>query len=68
MIPAALIPALTALLGPSFVKTDDASLVAYGVDALKRGARADVVVLPANTQEVAAFLRVRSRAPVHFSV
>ena len=50
--------ALVSIVGPDHVKTDDASRLAYGTDALKRGRPADAVVLPANTQEVAAVVRV----------
>ena len=50
--------AVTTLLGPSHVKTDDESRLAYGTDALKRGTAADVVVLPGSTQDVAAIVRL----------
>jgi len=50
--------AVTTLLGPSHVKTDDVSRLAYGTDALKRGTPADVVVLPGSTQDVAAIVRL----------
>lgn len=53
-----LIPELVALLGGAHVRTDDASLIAYGTDALKRGHRADVVVMPADVREVAAVVRL----------
>jgi glycolate oxidase len=53
-----LAPAFIPIVGPDNVKTDDASRLAYGTDALKRGKPADVVVLPANTQEVAAVVRI----------
>ena len=50
--------ALTAVVGGDFVRTDAASLESYGVDALGQGHPPDVVVLPANTFEVAAIARV----------
>jgi glycolate dehydrogenase FAD-linked subunit len=53
-----IIPTLISILGPDHVKIDDASRLAYGTDALKRGRPADVVVLPANTEEVAAVVRL----------
>ncbi|MBA3885773.1 MAG: FAD-binding oxidoreductase, partial [Acidobacteria bacterium] len=46
------------LLGPAYVRTDEATRTAYGVDALKRGTPADVVVLPANTAEVAGVVKL----------
>ena len=45
---------LTRLVGPDFVRDDEATRATYGVDALKRGLPADVVVWPANVHEVAA--------------
>jgi glycolate oxidase len=56
--------ALTAIVGAPYVKTDDESRTAYGTDALKRGTQADVVVLPANVQEVAAVVRACAAARV----
>ena len=53
-------------MGPEFVRTDPASREAYGVDALKRGHPADIVVLPANTAEVAAIAKLchETRTPL----
>ena len=53
-----IIPTLISILGTDYVKTDDASRLAYGTDALKRGKPADVVVFPANTEDVAAVVRL----------
>ena len=50
--------ALTSVVGADYVRTDAASLESYGVDALGQGHPPDVVVLPANTAEVAAIARV----------
>lgn len=47
-------------MGPAWVRTDEASRQQYGADALKRGVSADVVVLPADTEEVAAVARICS--------
>jgi glycolate dehydrogenase FAD-linked subunit len=58
MIATDIVSHLQSLLGPEYVKTDDASRIAYGTDALKRGQPADVVVLPGNTRDVAAVVRV----------
>jgi glycolate oxidase len=48
---------LRAIVGAGYVRTDDASRAAYGQDALKRGHPPDVVVLPANTAEIAAIAK-----------
>jgi glycolate oxidase len=50
--------ALRSIVGPDFVRVDPESRLAYGTDALKRGQSADVVVLPANAQEVSAIARL----------
>ncbi len=53
-----LLAALEGALGPSHVRTDDATRQAYGTDALKRGSPADVVVFPGTTADVAAVVRI----------
>lgn len=53
-----LVDRLRAIVGAGFLRTDDESRRAYGVDALERGAMADVVVLPADVTEVAAVARL----------
>jgi glycolate oxidase len=57
VIATGLADALVASVGAAHVKTDSDSRLAYGTDALKRGAPADVVVLPATTAEVADVVR-----------
>lgn len=42
------------IVGSAHARQDDRSLEIYGVDALKRGHPADLVVLPGSTEEVAA--------------
>jgi glycolate oxidase len=42
------------IVGAGFVRTDDEALAVYGQDGLKRGHRAEVVVMPGTTTEVAA--------------
>ena len=54
MLPSSFIDSLRAIVGAEHLLTDTASLIAYGTDALKRGAPADAVVLPADVHEVAA--------------
>jgi glycolate oxidase len=61
-----LVPELIALLGDAHVRTDDASRLAYGTDALKRGHRADAVVSPADTSEVAGVVRLCAAHGVPF--
>lgn len=57
-IPPAAAEALAAIVGADHVRSDAESRLAYGTDALKRGAPADLVVLPASTAEVAAIVRL----------
>jgi len=57
-LPRSLENALAAVVGADHIRTDAASLDAYGVDALGQGHPPDLVVLPANTAEVAAIARV----------
>ena len=60
MIDPGIIDRLRALVGAAYVRTDEASRLEYGADALKRGRPADVVVLPADTAEVSAVARLCS--------
>nr|MDQ3420697.1 FAD-binding protein [Acidobacteriota bacterium] len=53
MLPPDLLDALVAIVGEPNVRIDEASLVTYGTDALKRGHPAEAVVLPADTSQVA---------------
>ena len=61
-----MIDRLRAIVGADFVRTDDESRTAYGVDALKRGHQADVVVLPADAAQISAILKLctETRTPV----
>ncbi len=58
MIAADLVDAFVSLLGAAHVRTDADSRALYGTDALKRGSPADIVVLPATTEEVAGVVRI----------
>jgi glycolate oxidase len=49
---------LAAIVGTEHVRLDAAARLSYGTDALKRGQSADVVVLPANTREIAGIARL----------
>jgi glycolate oxidase len=66
ILPPAFFSGLRAALGPDHVRTDEPTRLAYGIDALKRGTPADVVVMPANAAEVSAVLRLcaEHRVPV----
>ena len=58
MIPESFIAAIVDVVGPTYVRRDEASRLAYGIDALKLGHPADLVVLPASAQEIAAIARL----------
>ena len=49
---------LSVIVGAEFVRVDDASLDAYAADALGKGHPPGVVVLPANTRDIAAIARI----------
>jgi len=53
-----LVSDLRDIVGPEHVRSDDASLETYGVDALGKGHPPDIVVLPANTEQIAAIARL----------
>jgi glycolate dehydrogenase FAD-linked subunit len=65
-IAADILPELQAILGSANVRADDDARVTYGMDALKRGHPADVVVFPKDTREVADVVKVcaRHRLPI----
>ena len=63
-LPDGFITSLESIIGTDYVRTDEVSRDAYGVDALQRGRRADVVVLPGVTAEVAGVARVCDKARV----
>ena len=46
------------IVGDEHVRLDEASLNSYGVDALGRGHPPDVVVIPANTEQIASIARL----------
>jgi glycolate oxidase len=66
MLPASFIERAVAIVGPDFVKVDEAARTTYGEDALRRGHPADLVVLPQDTAEVAAVVRLcdEQRVPI----
>ena len=54
----ALLTTFASIVGAEYVRTDTESLQRYGVDALQMGHPADLVLLPADTQDIAAVARV----------
>ena len=66
MLSTILADAFRSIVGEAHVRLDEESRVKYGTDALKRGRPADLVVFPANTDQVAAAVRVcaEHRVPV----
>jgi glycolate dehydrogenase FAD-linked subunit len=64
LIPDPILSRLQTLVGAEYVRTDEEARKAYGADGVyrldgpRRGHPADVVVLPANTREVAGVVRV----------
>src|SRR6266550_476691 len=46
------------IVGVEYVRSDQASLEIYGVDALGKGHPPDVVVIPGNTEQIAAIARL----------
>jgi glycolate oxidase len=63
-LPNGFIESLESIVGADHVRTDDLSRDAYGVDALQRGRRPDIVVLPGRTTEVANIARACDQALV----
>ena len=55
------IQSFAAVVGEAYTRTDRESLEAYGRDALQIGHPADLVVVPADTQEIAAVATLCSR-------
>lgn len=55
---------LIAITGDTWARTDDESRLRYGTDALLHGHPADLVLLPANTEEIAQIARVCHEAHV----
>jgi glycolate oxidase len=55
---ASIVSRLREIVGPEYVRTDTDSLRIYGVDALGKGHPPDVVVMPANTEQIASIARL----------
>ena len=60
------VSAIEQIVGPDHVRQDAQACDAYGVDALKRGHSADLVVFPASTAEASGVARIcdRERVPL----
>jgi glycolate oxidase len=54
MLPPSFVCDLREIVGAEHVRTDEEALAKYGQDGLKRGQRAEIVVIPGSTSEVAA--------------
>lgn len=63
-LPADFLAKAAEIVGGPFVRHDPASLGAYGVDALRRGHPADLVVLPGSTGEISALVKLCQAAHV----
>jgi glycolate oxidase len=57
-LPETFLYALRDAVGPEWIRTDPASRELYGQDALAQGHPPDLIVLPADTQQVAAVVRL----------
>src|SRR5262245_35177379 len=53
-----IVSGLREIVGPEYVRSDPDTLRTYGVDALGKGHPPDVVVLPANTDQIASIARL----------
>jgi glycolate oxidase len=53
-----IVSGLRNIVGSEHLRSDDVALATYGVDALGQGHPPDVVVIPADTQQVAAIARM----------
>jgi glycolate oxidase len=60
----AFVAAIQAAVGADWIRRDEESLISYGTDALKRGHPADLVVLPADTTQIAAVVSLCNDARV----
>ena len=58
MISTQILSSIEAIVSAGHVRRDEASRLAYGTDGTKRSAPADLVVLPGNTNEIAAIARL----------
>jgi glycolate oxidase len=53
-----IIASVERIVGVESLRRDEASLIAYGTDGTKRSAPADLVVIPADAQQIAAIARL----------
>jgi glycolate oxidase len=60
------VPSFQSIVGEAHVRTDADTLKAYGIDALRRGHAADLVVFPGSAAEIAAIARLchETRTPL----
>jgi glycolate oxidase len=57
-LPSEFLESLRTIVGAEFVRVDEASLQAYGADALKRGHPADAVVSPEGADQISAVVKL----------
>lgn len=65
MIPVAIIEILKSIVGEGWVLTDEADLATYAFDGFCMEFTPDAVVLPQNTAEVSAILRIANREKIN---
>src|ERR1044071_3564501 len=53
-----IVSSLRDIVGVEYLRSDSASLQVYGVDALGKGHPPDIVVIPENTEQIAAIARL----------
>jgi glycolate oxidase len=58
VIDADVLSSLTRTVGDAHLRLDEETRLAYGTDALRQGTAADVVVFPANPEEISAIARL----------
>lgn len=58
MIDSGILDRLNAICGNSHVRVDEATRIAYGIDALKQGKSADVVVFPSGPKEISEIAKL----------
>ena len=68
MLSAAFVSSVEQIVGAAFVKRDAVALEAYGVDALRRGHPADLVILPGTSEDISAVARLCNAARVPLTV
>jgi glycolate oxidase len=58
VIPSHVVAAVESIVGAAHIRRDETSRLAYGTDGTRRSAPADLVALPANTEQIAGIARL----------